>query len=356
MSLFVSDKGEKMRKIKKILLLCFFAITLISCDSKKDNNIKVAMVSDIGSIDDKSFNQNTWEGIVKYAKENNLPRKNYTFANSPTKEDYIVNLSNFADEHFDLIIACGYYFEKHINIVGSKYPNQNFLLIDAIAKTNKNVLSITFNSNEGSFLVGVAAALKANEMGLNKVGFLGGVDEYLVQAFEAGFVSGVEAVNPNIKVFIEYANDFANPMKGQQIASKMYDKGVNIIFNVAGSTGNGLIKEAKKRAKMGDDVWVIGVDKDQYKEGIYEKEKSVILTSMIKRVDIATYDTIKLVKNGKFKGGHKIYGLKSKGVSLPSKNPNLKNEWLKVIQKYKDEIINGKIVISKKPKRIKDIK
>ncbi len=345
--------------LKKFFLAFIFiglAFVFVACDKKSSEDVSVAMVCGIGSIDDKSFNQFTWEGIVRYAKDHDLAKENYTFANSSTKEDYIINLSRFADEKLGLVVATGYYFENSMNIVGEKYPNQNFLLIDAISKVDKNVLSVTFNTNEGSFLAGVAAALKANSHSWDKVGFLGGIDGVIVQSFEAGFVQGVKAINPNIKVVVEHADDFANPIKGQRIAAKMYDKGINIIFNVAGSTGNGLIKEAKKRAIKGQDVWVIGVDKDQYEEGIYDKNKSVILTSVLKRVDVATYDSIDLVKNKKFKGGHKIYGLKNKGVGLPKNNPNLKKEWMEIIKKYEDDIVSGKVIVPFKPARVQNTK
>ncbi len=344
-----------MKKIFYVLLLILIGIGFIVVSynqNKKD--IKVALVCDVGNIDDKSFNQNAWEGILRYAKDNNLSKKNYMFATSPAKEDYVVNLSTFSDrKDIDLIIATGYFFEQPISIVASRYPNQNFLLIDAISKTDKNILSVTFNMNEGSFLVGVAAALKANSMSLDKIGFLGGVDGYIVQSFEAGFLEGIKTINPNIKVFIEYANDFANPTKGQQIASKMYDDGINIIFNVAGYTGTGLIKEAKRRAKKGEDVWVIGVDKDQYEEGIYAAGKSVILTSMLKKIDSIIYNSIDLVKQGEFKGGSKVYGLKDRFIGLPQNNPNLKEEWLKIIKTYKDDIVSGKIIVPNKPFRAK---
>ncbi len=341
--------------MKKILLFVFIIFAFFSCSRQKDTKklITVVMVNDMGSIYDSSFTQNAWSGVVKYAKDKNLPRKNYVHINSPTPNDYIPNISNFADMKFDLIVTPGYYFLDSINVVAQKYPKQKILLIDAISKLNENVSSVTFNSNEGSFLVGVCAALKANEMKLNKVGFLGGIDIKEVNDFEAGFIAGVKSINPNINIVVEYANDFANPSKGQKIAAKMYDKGINIIFNVAGFTGSGLIKEARIRAQRGEKVWVIGVDKDQYKEGIYMKDKSVILTSMMKRLDVVTYDTMLLVETGKFKGGHKIYSLKNDGVGIPKNNPNLKSQWLKIVKKYKDDIINKKIIVPNVPDRIK---
>ncbi len=335
--------------MKAILLLVFFiSFALVSCDSKKNkNDISVVLVSGIGSVDDKSFNQNAWEGILRYAKENNLPKENYIHTNPARTEDFVITLANFADENKTLIVALAYYLKDAVNIVSSKYPNQKFLLFDDISKPNKNVSSIIFAANEGSFLVGICAALKANEMNLKKVGFLGGMNSKPIQEFEAGFKAGVKLINPDIKVFSQFADDFANPTKGQKIAIKMYDEGINIIFNVAAATGNGLIKEAKKRAILGDKVWVIGVDKDQYEYGIYKEEKSVILTSMMKKLDIATYDALSLLKKGEFKGGVKLYSLRNNGVGLPKNNPNLKAKWLEVVEKYKNDVITGKIIVPK---------
>ncbi len=348
-----------MKKILFYLLLCCIVFMFESCTNKKveTKNLKLAMVSNLAAIDDRSFNQNTWEGILKYANEFNLPKENYSFINSPTPEYYITNLSNFADKHLDLIIAPGYCFYDAMNKVAPKYPHQKFLIIDNVSEVSNNVLSVTFASNEGSFLVGVCAALKAKDMGWKKVGFLGGVDGFLVQEFEAGYVAGVKTVDPSIEVVVRYSDDFVNPMKGQKIASKMFDNNVNIIFNVAGSTGNGLIKEAKRRTSNGDKVWVIGVDKDQYEDGIYnENNSSVILTSMTKRLDIATYDTIVSVDNGTFKGGTKKYTLKNNGVGLPKKNPNLDPKWLRIAQQYKRDIIKGDIIVPSVPERIKNLK
>ncbi len=335
-----------MKKILYILTIIFVSFTLISCNKKTTNtSISIAMLSGSADIDDKSFYQVTWEGILKYAKDNNLPKKSYTYKNSPNNENHIINLSIFADNHPDLIIAPGFHFAKALNKVAPKYPKQKFLLLDSIYKPNQNVASITFASNEGSFLVGICAALKANELNLTKVGFLGGADVSVVREFEAGFIAGVKTINPNINIITRFAKNFANPSLGQKIASQMYDQGVNIIFNVAGSTGNGLIKEAKKRRKLGQEAWVIGVDKDQYEEGIYKDKKSIILTSMIKKLDVATYNTLELVKQGKFKGIHEVYSLNNNGVGLPNNNPNLKSEWIKTAEKYKKDIIAEKIKV-----------
>ncbi len=337
-----------MRYLALVLISGMMSLMLVSCSDKEqtksEKGLKLGVVVAISNVDDKSFNENIWDGVMKYAKENHLPQKNIFTASSPTEDDLIINLSNFADNKLDLIIATGFNFLKPINIVAKKYPHQKFLLLDARSNL-QNVYSVSFASNDGSFLAGIYAALKAKELKNTKIGFLGGMKIGSVKKFEAGFRSGVKKINPKLEVVVRYADDFSNPTKGKRMASKMYDEGIGVIFNVAGSTGNGIIEEAKRRALNGEDVWVIGVDKDQYKDGIYKDGKSVVLTSMLKKLDVATYDVINLVKKGALGVKDKIYTLKEDGVGFPKNNPNLKPEWVKIVEPYKADIISGKIVV-----------
>ncbi len=347
-----------MKKVCMLFMLGICAFSFLSCESKKKSDkpnvedISIAMVSNLGGINDRSFNQNTWEGILRFVNENNLPHENYTYVTVRKNEDYITGLSNFADEHKTLIVGSGYEFGEPINKVASKYPNQKFLLIDALPIQTNNILSVTFATEQGSFLAGIIAALKAKQMGVKTVGFLGGGDGVIVQSFEAGYIAGVKTIDPDMEVVVRYVGDFANPSKGQKIASAMFNNGIKIIFGVAGASGNGLIKEAKKRARMDEDIWVIGVDRDQYEDGIYAFKKSIILTSSLKKLDVAAHDALKSIKNGNFKPGHLVYSLKNNGVGLPKNNPNLKDEWMKVVERYRKDIINGKIKVPLKPQRV----
>ncbi len=329
-------------------------------DEKKEDEgamdkISVALVTDTGGIDDKSFNQLTWEGILKFYKDNGWDEKEAQYLYSEAEADYVPNLSNFADNGEDLIVAPGFKFNTSLTDVAANYPDQKFLLIDSVVEA-PNVLSATFAEHEGSFLVGVAAALKAKEAGSDMVGFIGGEDSPLINKFEAGFEQGVKAVDENMKIEIEYAGSFGDIAKGQTLAAKMYDKGCHVIYHAAGGTGNGLFKEAIDRAKNGEDVWACGVDKDQYADGIYDEagEKSVILTSMMKRVDVAAYDVAKMVLDGSFKGGEiMFFNLANGGVGIPEENPNLKAEWVDTVNEYADKIVNGEIEVDQVPARLK---
>jgi basic membrane protein A len=312
----------------------------------------VGLVTDVGGIDDKSFNQGTWEGILKFAEDNGFGEDQYKYVQSATDADYVTNLSTFADDELDLIVAPGFLFFDAMTEVAASYPDQKFLLIDSVVDA-PNVASAVFAEHEGSFLVGVAAALKAQEAGMDKVGFIGGMDFDLIQKFEAGFEQGVAAVDANIEVMVEYAGAFNDDAAGQNLAVKMYDAGAYVIYHAAGGTGNGLIKEAKDRVQNGQDVWAIGVDKDQYADGIYEGEKSVMLTSMIKRVDTAAYAVSEMVKNGEFNGGVQVFTLANNGVGIPAENPNLTEEWITKINELAEQVINGDITVDVVPNRLK---
>lgn len=367
-----------MKKFLALALVLLLSFSLISCGEKeaeevatpeaseeetlivdteevdKDSlkEITIGLVTDTGGIDDKSFNQGTWEGIQYYAKKFELPEGNISFLQSTSDADYIPNLSQFSEDKKDLMVAAGFLFEEAIGKISTDFPDQKILFIDAVVEA-PNVLNAIFAEHEGSYLVGVAAALKAQDAGKDTVGFVGGMDFDTIQKFEAGFEQGVLAVDPEMKIVVDYVGDFNKPEDGQTLAAKMYDAGVYIIYHAAGGSGNGVIKEAKDRVQNGEDVWVIGVDKDQYSEGVYADGKSVILTSMLKAVYQASYDTSKLVAQDKFQGGTRVYDLKANGVGIPAVNPNLTDEWVEKIQEFGDRIRSGEVTVDPVPSRIK---
>ena len=315
--------------------------------------ISIGLCTDTGGVDDKSFNQGTWEGVKRYAKDHKLDKDAIQYVQATSDADYIPQLTTFSEAGKDLIVAPGFLFKDAITQVAKDFPEQKFLFIDDVSDA-PNVCSAVFAEHEGSFLVGMAAGLKADAEGKKKVGFVGGMDFETIQKFEAGYEQGVHAVNPDIEVVVEYVGAFDKPEDAQAIATKMFDNGCYIIYHAAGSSGNGVIKEAKDRALNGEDVWVIGVDRDQYEEGIYKDDKSVILTSMVKRVDNASYIIATEVAKDEFKGGVRTFGLKEDGVALPDKNPNLKDEWVEAIKEKAADIISGKLTIDPQPDRLKD--
>ena len=304
--------------------------------------IRVGLVTDTGGVDDKSFNQSTWEGVTRFAADNGISDECISYLQSTGDSDYIPNLSQFADEEYDLIIATGYLFAQAIDSVSANYADRNFLFIDEVSE-NANVASATFAAEQGSFLVGVAAATVAIEEGSNTVGFIGGMEGPLIGAFQAGFEQGVLAVNPDIKILVDYCASFEDASIGQSLAVKQYNAGATVIYQAAGAAGNGVIKEAKERG----DVWAIGVDKDQYEEGMKEDGTSVILTSMIKRVDQASNMTAQAVLDNQFQGGIVHFDLTNDGVGAElTAGRNLTDEWIAIINDYATKIKAGEITVS----------
>lgn len=318
---------------------------------------KVGMVTDSGTIDDKSFNQGTWEGIQRAGKEFRLETR-FLKPEGTTEADYVKDIGNLYDGGFRLIICPGFKFETAVFQVQQKYQDAKFVLIDGQPHAGdfnpvlaENTVSILFAEHESSFLAGVATALKIKE---GEVGVLCGMEIPPVQRFNWGFQQGIKYANKqyqtNVKIKPEnviYQGSFDNVAAGQQIAAMMFDKGVKVIFNAAAGTGIGAMNEAKKRVKVGQTAWVIGVDRDQYWDGIYEGNKSIILTSAMKRVDQAAYAMVKATREGKFPGGQTMtFDAKTNGIGIPENNPNLSKEVQDKLAKVLAGLQSGKIVVS----------
>lgn len=300
-------------------------------------DFKVGMVTDMGTIDDKSFNQGTWEGVLLAASDFGLETR-YLQPGGTTPADYLTEIGNLADAGFDMIVCPGFKFEPAIYEAQTKYPEVKFVLIDGEPKDENdnpviedNVVGIYFAEHESGFLAGVATALQLKE---GEVGFIGGMEIPPVQKYSWGFQQGVNYANDNydtnivmkVENFI-YQGTFDDVAAGQVLAAAMYDKGVDAIFAAAGAVGVGAINEAKTRAAAGEEVWVVGVDMDQYDDGIYEGSSSIILTSAMKYIDVATYDMIKYALEGNFPGGQAlVLDATNAGIGIPRENPNLDSE------------------------------
>lgn len=349
----------KKRKIGLALSALLASGTLLAAcgsnDAKEKNNGKdsfsVAMVTDIGGIDDRSFNQSTWEGLQKFGKDNGLKKGTggFDYLQSASESDYTTNLNSLIRRNFDLIFAVGFNLHDSVAEVAKQQKDAKIAIIDSVVENQKNVASIMFRANEASYLAGAAAALQSKT---GKIGFIGGMEGDIIGGFEAGYVAGAKAANPKVKVDVQYAGSFNDAAKGQAIAKRMYDSGSDIIFHAAGGVGAGLFTEAKERKKKDPkaDVWVIGVDRDQYEEGKVDDKTNVTLSSVLKRVDIAAEDVSKQTKEGKFPGGKTItFGLKDNGVGLADSRGAISSENQKKIDAYKEKIIKGEIKVPEKP-------
>jgi basic membrane protein A len=327
--------------MKKVLglLIVFMLVTGIlfagAAAETATGKLKVGMVTDAGTIDDKSFNQGTWEGVLKAGSDFGLDTK-YLKPTGTTEADYLKEIGNLFDGGYKFIVTPGFKFESAIFLAQKKYADAKFVLIDgtphsadySVFELLGNTVSIFFAEHESGFLAGFATALQLKS---GDVGFIGGMEIPPVQKFNWGFQQGVKYANANYGTSVTmkadnfvYQGSFDNVAAGQQLAASMFDRGVKAIFAAAGGVGVGAINEAKSRAAAGKNVWIVGVDVDQYADGIYSGNKSIILTSAMKKIDQAAYDMIKAELDGKFPGGETLtFDAANNGVGLPATNPNL---------------------------------
>lgn len=357
-----NEAGEckDMKKNIGVMLTIILALTLVlsACGNKAENNtggnkpadtttpeatkapeakseLKIGMVTDTGGVNDKSFNQSAWDGLKKVTTDTGAVTK---YLESHGDADMEPNLNAFISEKYDLVWGIGFLFNDAMAKVAAANPDSKFGLIDSEVKA-PNVESVLFAENEGSFLVGVVAGLMTKT---NKIGFVGGVELPVIKKFEAGFKAGIAAVNPDAKLNVIYTGEFGKPDLGKAAATTIYNDGADIIFHAAGATGNGVFIEAKDRKKNGENVWVIGVDKDQS----LEYGDDITLTSMMKGVEAAVYKISKDLTDGTWSGGTVVtLGLKDNGVGLPETNKNVPADVLAKVEEYKAKIVSGDIVV-----------
>ena len=327
-----------------LVVITLFAVTISACDVKNTSkeNYKIGFVSNTYGIDDQYFNQAFMEeGLSKFAKEENIfVKKEYQKIDSTSEYKLEKNLRKLAKKDYQLIFGTGYNIDYAVNSVSKKYKHTNFAIIDSKVY-QPNTVSILFKENEGSFLAGVIAAMKTKT---KKVGFIGGSNNDSINRFKYGFLAGVKMTDQHIEVFTKNANTYEQPKIGTKIAANLFNQGADIIFQAAGSTGIGVFKEAKNRKKeLKQDVWVIGVDQDQYQQGLPE---NVTLISVVKRFDKVVYDVTKQSKNHQFQGGKTLlYGLNEDGIKLVKAKNNIEDRILKKVNLYKDQIQEGKLTV-----------
>ena len=312
----------------------------------------IALITDTGGVDDRSFNQSAWEGFQAWGEANNLEEGNngYRYFQSENESDYIPNIDQALSAGYNTIFGIGYKLQPAIAEQAELNPDVNFVIVDDVVDL-PNVASATFKDHESSYLAGVAAAHTTQT---DRVGFIGGVKGVVIDRFEAGFVAGVadaaEALGKEIHVEVQYAGDFSAPDRGRSIAQGMYAQGADIIFHASGGTGNGLFQEAKARNEAGGDkVWVIGVDRDQSDEGGYNGDsENFTLTSALKEVGNVSQDLAQKALDGEFPGGsHEVYGLAEEGVGLT--DGQLSEEALSAVEEARAQIIAGEIEVPEVP-------
>jgi basic membrane protein A len=327
------------------------------------SDIKVGVALDVGGLGDNGFNDLAKAGLDKAIADGTICEENTKFVESNADGTNLdENVQSLAEAGYDLIIGTGFAFtsDGKVNEIAPDYPDTDFGIIDGYAtacgdapedcglvnpaSAIPNVLDLTFTEETGSYLVGVATALKAQELDCDNVGFLGGQTGFLIGKFEAGYRAGIKEIDPKMTVQVEYIGDttkaFDDIPGGEALSNKMYDNGACIIYHAAGDAGNGLFKAAAAQQKL-----AVGVDSDQYLIVTADQAK-YILTSMIKRVDTATYDTIVAVADGTFEGGTaRVFDLASDGISYSQSNTDLMTQdIIDQVEEYKQKILDGDIV------------
>ena len=316
--------------LSAVLTLIFFVGLIAVGQAAK---MRIAMVTDVGGVNDQSFNQSAWEGLKRAEKDFGV---DVAYKESRQDADYAPNMETLTDAGYDLIWGIGFLMGDAIKETAEINPDQKYAIIDFSygPETPKNVACAVFQEEEPSFLVGYIAGKMTKT---NKVGFVGGIKFPLIEKFEYGYMAGVKLANPDAEVLRQYAESFTDAAKGKAITNNMYQQGADVVFHASGGVGDGVIEAAKEKGK-----WAIGVDKDQ---NFLAPEN--VLTSAMKRVDNAIYDIGKRLMDGEFAGGDTVvYNLKNDGVGIaPTSNKHVPAEILKEVDGLVAKIKAGEIVV-----------
>ena len=306
-----------MRKWILATLVALLALSLVvaGCGpAGEEEAVKVGMVSDVGGIDDASFNQNTWDGLEMAQEELGVQAQ---FIESTAQADYEKNITELAEQEYGLIVTVGFLLADATSKMAELYPDTNFAIVDfSYDPPIPNVAGIIFNTDEAAFPIGYLAAAWADlqDPADPGVGYVAGMQIPTVEIFIVGYENGVKYYNEqkgkNVKFSGVYVGDFEAPDQGKIVGNSLIDEGADVIFGVGGKTGNGGLAAAKERGK-----WGVGVDVDQY--FTVPNEKDILLTSTVKRLDNAVYGVIEQLLNDEFPGGSNYVGtLENGGVGL----------------------------------------
>ncbi|MGD6854753.1 BMP family lipoprotein [Bacillus infantis] len=326
-----------MELVKKLGLLLLAILLLAGCsmpgdaaEVKQEKEYKIGILLSTTGLGDDSFNDSAFRGLERARDELGVL---FDYKEAPDG-DLEEKLTELVEEKNDLVIGLGFTAQEPLEKIAKKYPKQQFLLIDAVSEL-PNIASITFKEHEGSFLVGMAAAMASRT---NTLGFIGGEDAEVIHHFEQGFIQGARHVKPDIKILTEYAGSFSDAELGGKIAEAQISKGADFIYPAAGFTGYGALQKAQEKR-----VLAAGVDSDQF----FVAEKAIV-TSMLKNIDVAVYDIAKLLKEkGKIEQHAFVLGLAENGVGLAELRAfPFSEEQKKALTAAKDEIIAGDIIVN----------
>ena len=348
-----------MKKLISIVLVAAMALSMVACggasstpastgtseaastaasgEATSGKEITVGMITDVGGVNDRSFNQTSWEGLQTLAEQN--PNISVSYLESKTDADYSANIETYLSEGTDLIICVGYMLAEATKAAAEANPDQLFAIIDDSTIDLPNVACLMFSQAEASYLVGIVAGLATES---NTVGYVQGMVSDSMNQFGCGFIAGVKSVNPEATVLQFNANSFGDPTGGNTAATDMITKGADVVFHAAGATGNGVIEACKANG-----VYAIGVDTDQA-----PLAPETVITSAMKRVDIAAQDISLSVANGTFTPGVHLYSLENGGVDLSPTRDLLTEEMLTAVEDAKAKIIAGEVQVPSTPEEL----
>ena len=337
---------RKSRFVGSLAIVLILAVALVGCGNTTTpaptvakKVFKVGLVTDVGGLNDHSFNFLANQGLDKAEKDLGITKG---VVESKQMTDYETNLTRFAQDKYNLIIAVGFLMQDAVEKVSKDYPDVKFMIIDSLITDRPNVASAMFKTEQCGYLVGVMSGLLEktpgipNALGKNTVGLVGGMPIPPVNDYIAGFIQGARSVNPDIKINLKYAGVFTDPALGKQIALAQIAAGADIVFHIAGGTGTGVIDAAKEKK-----VYAIGVDADQN----YIAPENVI-TSALKGMNVATFDTIKAAMDDKFKSGNMSFDLSNDGVGFAKPTNVVPKDIVDKMNDAAKQIKDGKIKVS----------
>jgi basic membrane protein A len=323
-------------------VVLFLVLCACTGESEKTEqaSLHVGLVFDVGGLGDKSFNDSAYEGLKRAGEELGV---SFSFFEPGEGSDREAALRLMAAGETDLIFGVGFLFTDDIAAVAREFPAKHFACIDYAIKDTlplpQNLAAIKFREEEGSFLAGALAGL-LTETG--SLGFVGGMEGALIKKFESGYRAGVLHVRPDAQVLVNYAGvtdvAFKDPSKGKELALAQYDAGADIIYHASGATGLGVFEAARERDRL-----AIGVDSDQWREA-----PNHVLTSVLKRVDVAVYEVIRRTLGESFPSGVQVLGLKEGAVGIVVDENNRK--WVTPqieaqVRELEQEIVRGRIMV-----------
>lgn len=344
------------RTIRSFAVAAAAALTLSACggsdtstdsadgasDEPSSDGGTVAVAYDLGGRGDGGFNDLAYAGAAAAAEAQGAEVTEATAQETDTDQDRAARLELMAESGANPVVTVGYLYATALTEVAPKYPDTWFAIVDDATVDQPNVVGLTFAANEGSFLVGAVAALESET---GSVGFIGGVDTELINEFEAGFVAGVEAADDSVEVSSSYLTqppDFAgfnDPTRGLESANGLYDAGADIVFAAAGGSNAGVFDAAESAGTK-----VIGVDSDQY-ETTEAPLNEVIISSMLKRVDVGVQTFIESVADGSVEAGERRFDLSTEGVGYSTSGDMLSEETISAVDALAEQVISGEITV-----------